>query len=189
MISLRRVVRIAAIATLTLATLAAPVEAEENPLRIEVRLSERSLDVFLDDERIKAYVVAIGKPDHPTPRGEFKIAHLVWNPRWVPPNSRWARNKKPTPPGHPDNPMKVVKLFFKEPDYYIHGTDADDSLGQEASHGCIRMAQGDVEELGKLAMEHGGRWREERWFRRILRLNREHHVRLSTPVSIVIMKR
>jgi hypothetical protein len=48
-------------------------------------------------------------------------------------------------------------LHFKEPDYYIHGTDDDDSFGEAESHGCIRMHEEDVTELARLVMEHGGK--------------------------------
>ena len=47
-------------------------------------------------------------------RGDFSVRRVIWNPRWVPPNSKWARGKKPMGPG-PDNPMGRVKIFFKEP--------------------------------------------------------------------------
>lgn len=29
------------------------------------------------------------------------------------------------------NPMKLVKIFFKKPDYYIHGTGDVESLGDQ----------------------------------------------------------
>jgi len=35
--------------------------------------------------------------------------------------------------------MQLVKIFFKEPDYYIHGTDNLDSIGTSSSHGCLRL--------------------------------------------------
>jgi lipoprotein-anchoring transpeptidase ErfK/SrfK len=34
--------------------------------------------------------------------------------------------------------------------YGIHGTNAPDSIGKAASHGCIRMRQADLEELFEL---------------------------------------
>ena len=37
------------------------------------------------------------------------------------------------------------------PHYGIHGTNEPQSIGQEASHGCIRLAKPDVEELYDMA--------------------------------------
>jgi hypothetical protein len=83
--------------------------------------------------------------------------------------------------------MKVVKIFFQEPDYYIHGTDAVESLGSAESHGCLRMHPEEVASLAKLIMEHGGQPREENWFWRIIHSRREEKtIYLSTPVVLTI---
>src|SRR2546430_13620071 len=55
------------------------------------------------------------------------------------PNAAWAKKYARQEPGAPANPMKVVKIFFKEPDYYIHGTGDINSLGKAESHGCLRI--------------------------------------------------
>jgi lipoprotein-anchoring transpeptidase ErfK/SrfK len=157
-------------------------------VRLEVDLSERRLQVVSDGEVIDTFAVAVGKDKYPTPTGQFKIRKVIWNPAWRPPDSKWARKKSPTPPGHPDNPMKIVKMFFKEPDYYIHGTDDDDSLGGAESHGCIRMNTGDVERLGRLVMDHGGKPMDEPWYRRIFRRRTTKVVYLSEPVPIAIRR-
>ena len=65
--------------------------------------------------------------------GRFIVRHIVWNPAWVPPNAGWAKGKQPAAPGDPKNPMRAVKIFFQEPDYYIHGTNAEESIGYAAS--------------------------------------------------------
>ncbi|HVH12682.1 MAG TPA: L,D-transpeptidase [Longimicrobium sp.] len=76
-----------------------------------------------------------------------------WNPSWRPPENReWARDAQFTPPG-PNNPMGRVKLFFA-PLYYIHGTPDSASIGQPASHGCVRMRNRDVIALARLLHEH-----------------------------------
>ena len=76
--------------------------------------------------------------------------------------------------------MGRVKIFFAEPDYYIHGTEAEESLGTAASHGCLRMSNDDVIELARLVMEHGGEARSPNWFRRIL-----NRVTDTTPGTFV----
>jgi hypothetical protein len=83
--------------------------------------------------------------------------------------------------------MKVVKMFFKEPTYYIHGTGDLRSLGDAASHGCLRMAPADAAQVARWLMEHGGQPRGENWFRRILRLRtREEVIYLDNPIRLTI---
>ena len=70
------------------------------------------------------------------------------NPAWHVPNSDWAGDLagKVIPGGRADNPLKARWLGIYN-GAGIHGTDAIGSLGTAASHGCIRMAIPDVEEL------------------------------------------
>ncbi|MBW3670728.1 MAG: L,D-transpeptidase family protein, partial [Acidobacteria bacterium] len=100
----------------------------------------------------------------------------------------WAKDAKPAKPGDPHNPMRVVKIFFKQPDYYIHGTNRPETLGTAASHGCIRMSETDVLVLGKMVMEHSGESRSPSWFRRILTRDTSDTVYLGKPVSIEIAR-
>jgi lipoprotein-anchoring transpeptidase ErfK/SrfK len=138
-------------------------------------------------EQVGSYPVAIGQRAHPTPTGQFRIRRLVWNPRWVPPDARWARGKQARAPGDPRNPMGRVKLFFKEPDLYIHGTHEVDSLGSAESHGCLRMRNSDVIALGRTVMQNGGAPRDPSWFRRVLnRVTSTRQVGLSDPVLVEI---
>lgn len=163
-----------------------PVE-DAAALRVVVDLSDRELYVIRGGEVERTYPVAIGKPGHPTPRGEFRIRRIIWNPGWVPPDAAWARGKKARAPGDPQNPMGRVKMFFKEPDYYVHGTHQEDSLGRAESHGCIRMRNDDVIELAKTVMQAGGENREPGWFRRVInRVTHTQDVRLSQPVRFEV---
>ena len=155
-------------------------------LRLEVDLSERVLRATVDGDVVREYAVSVGKDSYPTPEGAFKIRKVIFNPAWKPPDSKWAKGKTAKPPGHPENPMKLVKMFFREPDYYIHGTDADESLGGAESHGCIRMSKSDVEELTRLVMEHGGKPMPEPWYRRIFRRKTTKVVYLEMPVAMQI---
>jgi hypothetical protein len=96
----------------------------------------------------------VGKPGHDTPEGEYAIGTAEWNPWWRPPPREWAKDDRPTPPGL-RNPMGRVKLFFA-PLYYIHGTPDAESIGQPASHGCVRMLNRDVVELARLLHSRQG---------------------------------
>ena len=83
--------------------------------------------------------------------------------------------------------MKLVKLFFQEPDYYIHGTDAIESLGQAASHGCLRMDPNDAGELGLMVMENGGVSRDWDWVKGLLHLGQTRTVALQRPTQLMIV--
>ena len=159
----------------------------EGPLSLYASLTQRTLYVRLGDSVAATFPVAIGKDDHQTPTGTFHVRKIVWNPGWVPPRSPWARDKTAKPPGHPENPMKLVKIFFREPDYYIHGTSEFESLGSAASHGCLRMLPDEAASVAKWLMEHGGNPKPESWFRRILRFRSEEHVLyLQNPIPMTI---
>ena len=82
--------------------------------------------------------------------------------------------------------MKVVKIFFKEPDYYIHGTGDEDSLGRAESHGCIRMHASDATRVAQLVMAYGGKPMPEPWYRRIFRRRTTKVVYLAAPVAMEI---
>ena len=160
------------------------------PSRRSVSRSASPTDscAFQGDELTRSYPVAIGQDRYPTPTGEFRIARVIWNPRWVPPESEWAKDETAKEPGDPGNPMGKVKIFFQDPDYYIHGTDAEDSLGEAASHGCLRMANADVVELARMVMEHGGENRSPNWFQRIINFVRStEEVRLSEPIPLRVV--
>jgi hypothetical protein len=97
---------------------------------------------------VASYPVSVGSALYPTPVGSYLLATVIWNPWWnPPPDSDWARDRKPTPPG-PGNPMGRVKLHMDEL-IYIHGTTSEGRLGAPASHGCIRMSNTDVVDLAR----------------------------------------
>ena len=156
-------------------------------LSLQVDLSARELSVIENGDVTNVYPVAIGRPSYPTPAGTFRIRRIIWNPRWVPPDSEWARNKKTREPGDPANPMGKVKIFFSEPDYYIHGTHETDSLGEAESHGCLRMRNSDVATLARKVMNAGGKPVSPSWVRRMVnRIRSTREVRLSAPVVVTI---
>ena len=151
-------------------------------------LGARKLYVIRAEDTAHVYPVAIGQNTWPTPRGSFHIRHITWNPSWVPPDESWARKKQPEPPGAAANPMKVVKIFFKEPGYYIHGTGDLGSLGEADSHGCLRMDPSDAYELARYIMENGGAPRDESWFWRVIHSRQEtKEIYLDNPIALQIV--
>ena len=163
-----------------------PAPAPESALTLTASLQTRTLVIKRGDSVIKEFPVAVGHEKHPTPTGQFTIRRLVWNPAWVPPDAGWARGKKPAAPGSKQNPMKTVKIFFQEPDYYIHGTGAVESLGEAASHGCLRMDPMQAAEVALLLMDNAGTSKDWDWVKGILGLGEQRTVSLATPAPLTV---
>lgn len=116
--------------------------------------------LFFDDAKlVRWFGVATGLSSYPTPLGDFEIVNMQRNPWWYPPDSDWAKNAQPVPPG-PGNPLGTRWMGISSPAVGIHGTPDAASIGYSASHGCIRMRIPDAE-----------------WLFR--------HVEIGTPVFIV----
>ena len=85
---------------------------------------------------------------YPTPLGQFSVQTKQVDPVWNVPNSDWAGDLagKSIPGGDPRNPLVARWIGFNG-SVGFHGTKSIDSLGRSASHGCVRMAPGDVIDL------------------------------------------
>ena len=165
-------------------------EDPTNNLRLVADLSDKRLKMYEADTLVWQYPISDGTASYPTPPGEYKIRRLVWNPRWTPPpNAEWAKKYKAQAPGTRANPMKVAKIFFREPDYYIHGTAETGRLGNAASHGCLRMDPEHIAEVARYVMEHGGQPRDENWFWRVMHFRSEEKpVYLKSPIRLTVKR-
>nr|WP_238885890.1 L,D-transpeptidase family protein [Clostridium sp. YIM B02551] len=102
---------------------------KNNNNAILIDLNEERLYLINKDRNtiVKSYIVASGKPNTPSPIGTWKVISMgAWSggfgTRWIGLNVPWGK-------------------------YGIHGTNNPGSIGSEASHGCIRMFNKDIEEL------------------------------------------
>lgn len=97
-------------------------------IAIIVDTTKRKLTVFSDGKLFKQFNIACGKPSTPSPMGTWKVVHKATNwgtgfgTRWLGLNVPWGK-------------------------YGIHGTNKPFSIGNYASHGCIRMHNSSVEQL------------------------------------------
>lgn len=100
----------------------------DSPYIIHVDVDAKTLTLFRGDELVKQYTVATGAWDTPTPLGVFTI------------NSRFTGQM---------SGFGTCFLGLNVPwgNYGIHGTNKPESIGSNASHGCIRMHVKDAEEL------------------------------------------
>ncbi len=103
-------------------------EPPEGEISIVVNSDRRNLTLYVDGKSYKTYPVAIGKPSTKSPVGEWAIISKSrdwgggFGTRWLGLNVPWGI-------------------------YGIHGTNKPWSIGNAASHGCIRMFNSHVEEL------------------------------------------
>ncbi len=114
-------------------------KAQQSNRKIVVSLEDRKLALVEDGAVKKVYTVAVGKPSTPSPVGVFKIERRVANPIY-------QHDGKTVMPG-PGNPVGTRWMGLSVAGYGIHGTNVPRSIGKASSHGCIRMAKADLEEL------------------------------------------
>ncbi|HEY5532664.1 MAG TPA: L,D-transpeptidase/peptidoglycan binding protein [Candidatus Anoxymicrobiaceae bacterium] len=113
---------------------------------VVIHLTKFRLYLYNKKEYVNDYKVAVGMPQYPTPKGKFHITYKEKNPTWLP-TSEWAKDKKgiPQPPG-PNNPLGGYWMDLGG-GIGIHATPYENSLGSQASHGCIRMDPNDAGQL------------------------------------------
>jgi lipoprotein-anchoring transpeptidase ErfK/SrfK len=105
---------------------------------IVIRRGSNRLLLYNGMRFTRIFGVATGQSAYPTPLGRFQVVVKWRNPWWYPPNSPWAQDQEPIPPG-PNNPLGTRWMGLSSPGVGIHGTPSDASIGYSASHGCIRM--------------------------------------------------
>ena len=102
------------------------------------------------------YGIAVGKSGFEW-SGEAIVAEKKTWPRWIPPKEMIARRPELQKfdevgqPGGPTNPLGARAIYLtsggRDYGYRIHGTPEWQSIGRNASSGCIRMINQDVLDL------------------------------------------
>jgi lipoprotein-anchoring transpeptidase ErfK/SrfK len=126
---------------------AAAVRADSFATVILVRTGENKLYLYKNGEVAKTYDVATGRPQFPTPTGQFSIVSKQTNPVWHNPHSTWSTTMPETIGPGPDNPLGTHAMALSASGILIHETPDVGSIGTSASHGCIRMRGGDELDL------------------------------------------
>lgn len=103
--------------------------------RLEVSTAERTVTLLKGTESVRTFPAAIGTGDTPTPLGSFFLTELL-----APTNEGYG------PFAYGISAFSdVLNSFGGGPGQIgIHGTDDSDSIGQAASHGCIRLSNEDI---------------------------------------------
>jgi rhodanese-related sulfurtransferase len=127
--------------------LGTPPDKVENG--VYVSKGNHTVTLFEDGEMVAQYPCAAGR-DGCTPEGTFKVNMKLVDPVWY-----WKGQA--IPPG-PENGLgsRFIGITNDEypKGYGLHGTNEPASVGRDASHGCVRMRNEDVEELYEL-LEYG----------------------------------
>ncbi|HEU6446251.1 MAG TPA: L,D-transpeptidase family protein, partial [Gaiellaceae bacterium] len=88
---------------------------------VVIRRESKVLNLFRGMRLWKRLGVATGQSSYPTPIGRFRIVTMQRHPWWYPPDSDWAKDEKPIPPG-PGNPLGTRWMGISAPGVGIHGT-------------------------------------------------------------------
>ena len=127
----------------------------QTPGTIIIDPSKRLLYYVLNDSKAIRYGIAVGKAGFEW-SGEAVVAEKKTWPTWTPPKEMIARKPELAKwekgqPGGPTNPLgaRAIYLLSNGIDYgyRIHGTPEWNSIGRNASSGCIRMINQDVMDL------------------------------------------
>ncbi len=126
---------------------------QHNPGDIIVSFGDRRLYYIDSKGTAISYAIAIPKAEARW-SGVSYVSEKRENPTWTPTPD--MRKENPTLPayvagGDPRNPLGTRALYLGESMYRIHGTDAPWLIGQQVSHGCIRMYNEDVADLFRRA--------------------------------------
>jgi len=120
--------------------------ADEYPVYLTVDRDSYELRYYRDLKLEETYEIAVGRVGFDTPSGLYHIQNKAVDPAWSVPDWGGDLAGKTIPGGAANNPLKSRWLGIYD-GAGIHGTDDVASLGSAASHGCIRMAIPEVEEL------------------------------------------
>ena len=104
---------------------------------------------------VEIFAIAIGDSIDPSLVGQFKVGKKRENPAWHVPKSILAERPElpPVVPPGPDNPLGPFWMTIGNTSYGIHGSNNEWSIGREATHGCIRLYNDQIEKLWRRTKE------------------------------------
>lgn len=121
--------------------------------RIEVDRDEKAVKAFAEDGTLLAfYPATIGSTEQPTPSGRMTVNGVArdptytYDPRRVSYAGDRITRRLTIAPG-PNNPVGLVWIDLSRETYGIHGTPDPDIVGKNASNGCVRLTNWDVQHL------------------------------------------
>jgi lipoprotein-anchoring transpeptidase ErfK/SrfK len=122
--------------------------------RIEVDKTRRQVRAYMaGDILLAVYPATVGSTERPAPDGEWAVRAVAPNPTYTYDPSRLTFGKassgKLTIKAGPNNPVGSTWIDLTKDTYGIHGTPDPRLVGKTASHGCVRLTNWDVRQLGQ----------------------------------------
>jgi lipoprotein-anchoring transpeptidase ErfK/SrfK len=108
------------------------VQLVRNDWQVHVDLSDHHVVVTKDADTVYDETVAVGSPAYPTPLGTFYVTAVLWTDN----------------PGGAYGPAAIALSAFSDVltefgggdgQVALHGTNQPNSIGRDASHGCVRF--------------------------------------------------
>jgi lipoprotein-anchoring transpeptidase ErfK/SrfK len=128
------------------------LKAGDPNIRITINVPAFQLTLWQNSQEVKKYNIGIGRKNFPLVIGERKATAVIFNPRWIPPESTWVRRTEGVEPyeriepGDPRNPLGKIKIPLGD-GYLIHEAARPSDIGSLVSHGCVRMLSKDLYDL------------------------------------------
>jgi lipoprotein-anchoring transpeptidase ErfK/SrfK len=122
--------------------------AKRYPTVVGIDRDAKVLRLYKNLRLERRYKIAVGKQGLESSAGRYKIEEKIVDPPWHAPEKAWAGELagKTIPAGDPRNPLEARWMGYHDGEG-IHGTKDIASLGEQASHGCIRMSPTAVKQL------------------------------------------
>lgn len=118
-----------------------------------VRQGDRRVFLYENGSIVRDWPAAIGTSDYPTPTGHFTVGQKRYEPTWTNPAPHdWGYGAPAYIGPGPNNPLGPRAINWNRPSgrdslIRFHGTPDERTIGQAATHGCVRMYNADVTEL------------------------------------------
>jgi lipoprotein-anchoring transpeptidase ErfK/SrfK len=123
--------------------------AGDSRIWITVDVPAFRLTLWQSGKEVQTYQIGVGRLNYPLPIGERKATEIIWNPDWIPPDSKWVTDVEPgekIEADDPRNPLGKIKIRLGNA-ILIHEAAAPTDIGRLASHGCVRMLTDDLFDL------------------------------------------
>jgi lipoprotein-anchoring transpeptidase ErfK/SrfK len=105
--------------------------------RVEVDTGDFAFTVFDGDEEVRTGVIGTGEGETPTPEGRYYFTELLQPPDPEGPYGVYAFGLSGF--------SETLETFAGGPGQLaVHGTNDEDALGRQVSHGCVRVSNEDI---------------------------------------------
>ncbi|MBP8605513.1 MAG: L,D-transpeptidase family protein [Phycisphaerae bacterium] len=131
------------------------IKVINGPFNVVVYKKSFTMDLYLQNKYIKTYRVGLGKEEHETPAGRWRVAKggKLIKPTWTDPDT--GKRYLGTDPDYPLGSRWIAIEGIDEntrnrTGFAIHGTKEPETIGTRSSRGCIRLHNGEVIEVYNL---------------------------------------